>query len=183
MEQLEKLTKQVADLTSAVAALTDANSKLSLSRTEAEAKLARLEQEAKDREAVARKTACDAKRNEITAVFDAAIKSGAITPAQKLAFAKVLRVEDDAAVDAIAIDDVRAMVAGNKASFAAQGSGQGNGAGDDDAAQSASAVVASKAHKLMGEGKAKTFATAMQMVFAADPALARRYINSNDEEV
>jgi len=183
MEQLEKLTKQVADLTASVAALTSENSKLTLSKADADSKLAKFEAEHKERAAEAHKAAMSAKRTEVVKVFDDAIRAGTITPAQKAAFSKVLRVEDDAALDSLDMEDVKALTAGNKADFSKQtGNGSGNANGNDEDSQVASTVVANKANKLMADGKAATFSVAMQMVFEADKELARRYLTENDKE-
>ncbi len=178
MEQLEKLTQQVADLTAAVASLTAANSQLTLSKAEAESKLAKFETEQKEREAEAKKAAMSAKRTEVVKVFDDAIKAGSITPAQKAAFSKVLKIEDDAAIESIDMEDVKALTAG-KASFSNE---QGHVGKPEDVSKSASELVVEKAQALMNEGKAATFSVAMQMVFESDRDLAKRYLTSNDEE-
>lgn len=181
MEQLEKLTKQVADLTAIVATLTAENSQIKLSKIEADSKLAKFEAERQEREAEAQKAAMSAKRSEVVKVFDDAIKCGAITPAQKSAFSKVLRVEDDAALSMLDMEDVKALTAGNKANFSQQGMGAGNGQNEEDG-RLASELVADKANKLMNEGKAASFSVAMQMVFESDKDLARRYLTENDKE-
>lgn len=181
MEQLEKLTKQVADLTAANATLTAQISQLTLSKADADAKLAAFQKAETERTAEAHKALMSAKRTEAVKLFDDAIKAGTCTPAQKASFCKVLRLDDDAALAALSLDDVKALVPATKQNFSQHGHGQGHDGGDDEASKDAGALVVEKANALLAKGEAKTFNAAMQMVFTADPALARRYLNSNDE--
>ena len=184
MEKLNELTNQLADLSSKLAALTIEASTLKTANAGLESQVAEFKREKDARETEAKKVSLAAKRSQIDGLFNDAIKGAIITPAQKAAFSKVLRTEDDAALDALAIDDVKSLIGSNvKSSFArSTGFGQGSDTHADDESKSAAEVVVEKVNELITSGKAGSFAVAQQMVFQADPALARRYINANDKE-
>lgn len=182
---LQQLSEKVAALTTQVADLTAKNSELTLSKAEVESKLAKLEADAEERDEAEKKAAMSAKRADVVKVFDDAIKAGSITPVQKASFSKVLRIEDDAALTALDLADVKAMIGAGSANFSASGSGMGSGSAagaSDDDGKTPAEIVVERARKLMAADASLNFAAAQTKVFEADKDLARRYLTANDKE-
>ena len=180
---LKELSDKVVALSAQVAALTATNAELTKYKADTEARFAREADERKTREAEELKQKAAAKRTEAIAVFDEAVRAGAITPAQKQTYSKTMRLDDDTVAAGLDINDVKAMFAGRVDFSKQQGHGQGDGGSSDpDSGKPADVVLAARASALINEGKASDFLTAQRMVFSADPELARRYLNVNDQK-
>ncbi len=122
----------------------------------------------------------DAARSVFTTMLEKAVTDKAITPAQREAFTKALRIDDDAAVLLIKEEDVKALfgAADDKGKFSkASGKDEEDDANKDDPSQS----LVEKTYASMSESGEKNFNTAMFSVMRANPGLAREYVDSNGE--
>jgi len=178
---LEKLTAKVAELSSTVATFTADNAKLKAENAELAAKVAKFEADNKASEAAATKGRLEAKRTEVLAILEDGVKGAAITPAQRETFKKALRVDDDAAVQAIDVESVKAMVGPAKKQFSREqaAAGAAAGAGEKTTLRADQELVV-RCKELVGKGEAKTIAEARGLVFARDPELADRYVNMKE---
>jgi regulator of replication initiation timing len=171
---LKELSDKVVALTSQVAALTTENADL-------KNKVTGFEAERAQRLAAEKATLMSAKRTQVNGIFDEAVKAGKLTPAQKSIFAKTMKLEDDAAMESLDIEDVKALCASSTSTFSkdtAAGAGAGGSKADDRAPD---VIITERAHALIAEGKAANFAAAQSQVLAADPDLGKRYMQQSLE--
>lgn len=179
---LEKLQQQVTDLTVKVGELTTTNAKLTADNAELTAKVGKFTADKEAADKAAREAAIKTKREEITKILDAGVKATSITPAHRESFAKLLRVDDDAAVEAIDMEQVRAF-ANVKASFSRTGEQGGTGSeGDSNTSGESVDIRVDRAVKdEMAKNKSLTYMAAQELVFTRDPKLGREYIDNVKE--
>ena len=166
---IEELTAKVAELAIAQASLVTENAQLKVSVAQFTAK-------AKTDEEDVAKAQVTAKRAEVTSILEEGVKSEAITPAQREQFTKLMRVDDDVALMAINIPEVKALTANGKKQFSKEQGKQGSNATEGDVATR----VLSGIRELMSNKEAPSFFAAQQMLFQRDPKLGSEYANSND---
>lgn len=179
MDQIQKLTEQVAELTSQIATFTAAAATMSAEKTALEAKVTQFEAAAKSANDAAAKQRIDAKRKEVTDILEDGVKASAITPAQRETFSKMLRIDDDDAVELIDTAHVRALLPAGKKSFSKE---QGRQGGDQAPPLRADAQVSKEIAELRAVNPALNFSAAQKIVFDRNPQLARDYVSLNDEE-
>ena len=179
MEQIQQLTKQVADLTAQLATFTANAATMSAEKTALEAKVSRFEEDVIAATAIAAKQRIDATRNAITAILEDGVKAFAITPAQRETFSKVLRLDNDAALELIDIAHVRALIPAGKQAFSKE---QGRQGGEHAPSLRADAQVSKEIAALQAVNPTLTFPAAQKIVFDRNPQLARDYVSLNDEE-
>jgi regulator of replication initiation timing len=168
---ISELTQKVADLTVAQSALVTENAQL-------KATVAQFTAKAKADEEAAAKASIASKRAEVTGILEDGVKSEAITPAQREQFTKLMRVDDDVAVLAIDIAEVKALTANGKKQFSKEQGKRGNS--NDDTGLPVAQRVMDGINALINGKEAKDFFTAQQMLFSRNPALAKEYANAND---
>ncbi|MFA6213552.1 MAG: hypothetical protein WC714_29210 [Candidatus Obscuribacterales bacterium] len=178
MDKIQELTEQVADLTIKLAAFTAEAAKSSAEKTALEAEVAKFKADAKVAAETAIKTRIDAKRKEVTEILEDGVKAEAITPAQRTQYTKLLRIEDDAALDALDITDVKALVPAGK-KFSRQQAKQG---GDDKGDLRPDQQVAKEIAEVQATNATLSFAAAQKIVFDRNPELASAYMHANDKE-
>lgn len=121
------------------------------------------------------KAKVEAARNAVEAVFTKAVSDMLISPAQKTAFSKALKVDDDDAVLAIDVADVEALIpekpAASGKSFSSDGQQQ------EHSTDSVDDRVDTAVQKVINEsgGKMK-YSVALERVYAADPELAKLHL-------
>lgn len=174
---IEELTKKVAELTTAVATFTTQNAALAAENVGLKASVAKFEADAKAKAEAEAKASIATKRKEVQGLFEAGVKAQAITPAQREQFTKLLRVDDDAALAALDIAEVKALVGeGKKFSREQAKQGAGDGGGD----LPADVRVVNEISVALAKGEAKDFISAQALVFSRNPQLAREYADCND---
>ncbi len=169
--------KEISDKLDAVIA---SNATLASENTTLKAQVATFTASADAAVALGKKTAVDAKRTEVKAVFEDAVKAGAITPAAREQFSKLLRVDDDVAVMAIDITEVKALVNTGKKGFSTEQGRQGERQEDGNLAPDVK--MANAIQEVLAKKEAADWGTAQAIVFARDPKLAREYVNFNEKE-
>jgi hypothetical protein len=148
---------------------------------EATGKLTAAEQRAETAEAALAAFRDEAEKASVAAVIEAAEKAGKIVPANKpaiLAMAEAIRSTVDPAKRKEALAAFSAFVDGLAKKVELDGE---NGASEQDEIKTGSAAdrVDAAAKKLMAEKKAENYRVALDMVFAADPALKTAYAEEN----
>lgn len=119
-------------------------------------------------------------RAKFTVLLESAVTDKSITPAQREAFTKALRLDDDDAVLALSEDDVKALfVTDDDASKF--GKGKGKHKDDSNTDTRADHSLTQMAYKHMAESGSKDFSAAVTIVMQAHPDLAAEYIDSNGE--
>lgn len=181
MEELQALTKKVAELTTQVATFTTDKATLSAENADLKAKVAKFEADAKAKAEADAKAVLSAKRVEITAVLEDGVKRGVITPAQRAQYAKVFRIDDDAAVAVLDIAEVKTLLTASSGKQFSKEQGMA-GASDDGAELPVDKQVIAECNVLMEKGEAKTFAKAQEILFMRNPKLARAYADFNNKE-
>lgn len=177
MDKLEELTTKVAELTAKHAEFTIQNTELKTQNTALKAKVDELTSALAARDAADKKTRIDAKRSEVVAILEEGVKTSAITPAQREQFSKIARINDDAAIEALDIADVKALTAGGKQKFnREQGKEKSQGQ-----TESVTAQVLAGCNEIISKGEAKDLFTAQSILFQRNPQLAREYVNFNEE--
>lgn len=171
-KKLEELTATVNALSAKVETTAAANIALTRENETLKADLKKFSDAEAVRETTEKKARIDNKRAEVTALFEDAVKANAITPAQRTSFSKVLRVEDDAAVEALDINTVKELVGGSGFKFS-----KGNAHQDQADDRPVDVRVAEAANAIVAKGEAKDFASATNLLFSRDPELGREYIN------
>lgn len=144
-------------------------------------KLTAAEQRADTAEAALSAFHEDAEKAGIAAVIEAAEAAGQIVPANKpavVAMAETIRASVDPAKRKIALEAFTAFVGSLPKKVALNAE---TGASDQDEVKTGSAAdrVDAAAKKLMAEKKADSYRVALDMVFAADPALKTAYAEEN----
>lgn len=158
-------------------------SKLTKQLEEISARNAKLENELKaekklnhDREAQIEADKLAAKRDEINERFNDAIKSGTITPAQREEFTKLLNIGDDAALKALDLETFNKVINADKPDDdATKSKGRVGDPSDDGTAPDE--IALNRAHKFMAEHGETDLGKALDVVFNADPKLAREYVD------
>lgn len=177
---LEELTQKVAELTLTVATFTTENATLKAEKAQLEAQVAKFTADAKAKADAEAKAAVEAKRTQAKTILEDGVKSEAITPAQRETYSRVLRLDDDAAVQALDIEQVKAMIPAGKKQFSRE---QGrNDGGNGGAELTAPEKVAAECQAMIAKGDAKSFQEAQAVLFKRDPKLAREYVDFNDKK-
>lgn len=151
---------------------------------------ANADKQIKDAKDAAAKTAAEAHRNQIKAKFETAVKAEALLPAKRESFYKFNRVDDDATVITIKLEDVDAYITefADKAKLAAASKiatkGQ-EGADPAEATLSAAQIVVHRARKLcfsrnQDPNKFEHINAATVEVLKADKALGESYKRLED---
>lgn len=174
---LEELTEKVAELTMNVATFTTENAKLKADNAELTGKVAKFSADATAKAEAEAAAAVTTKRATITTILEDGVKSEGITPAQRETYSRVLRLDDDASVQALDIEQVKAMVPAGKKQFSKE---QGRAQGDGGTELTAPEKVAAECQAMITKGEAKTFAEAQTVLFKRDPKLAREYVDFNN---
>jgi hypothetical protein len=175
--ELAQLTQKVVELTAMVSTLTTDNAALKADKVEMSAKVLKFEADAKAKEESTAKAGIVAKRAEVVAILEDGVKSEAITPATREQFTKLMRVDDDEAVMAIDIEEVKKLTANGKKQFSKEQGRQGQG----ETELAVDVQVANEIQALMAKKEASDFFTAQSLVFSRNPKLAREYADFNDE--
>ena len=173
---LKELSDQVAALASKVEALTAEKITLAADKKALEAEVAQFKASAEAKVAADNKAKIDAKRAEVTAIFEEGVKAELITPAQRTQFSKLLKVEDDKAVEELAIEEVKALIAGGKKYEFGRVQGKEGDTVDD---RSPDVIVFERCQECVDKKEATDLFAAQQIVFRRDPELAKAYINFN----
>jgi len=173
---LAQLTQRVAELTAAVSTLTTDNVALKADKAEMSVKIAKFEADAKATEEATAKSRILAKRAEVVDILESGVKTEAITPAAREQFTKLMRVDDDVAVMAIDIEEVKKLTANGKKQFSKEQGRQGQG----ESELPVDVQVANEISALMAKKEASDFFTAQSLVFSRNPKLAREYADFND---
>lgn len=179
MEQLAELTKQVATLTAQVATFTTEKSTLFAENADLKSKVMKFEVDAKTAEEASKKVAIAAKRAEVISVLEDGVKSEAILPAQRMQYSKMLRIDDDVAVMAIDIADVKSLIPASKKTF---GKEQGQQGGQQSTDLRPDQQVAKEIAELQAANSSLSFSAAQKVVFDRNPELAQSYAHANDKE-
>lgn len=144
---------------------------------------ANADKQIKDAKDAAARTAAEAHRSQIKAKFETAVKAEALLPAKRESFYKFNRVDDDAAVMSIKLEDVDAYIAeyGDKAKLSAKPVTRGGTDTESHAATNALELTR-RAEKLAVErgGKANVFDdvhAATKIVLSTDKKLATAYFS------
>jgi len=169
-EKHDALAQQNAELQTANKELTDKTEKFERDEK------ARLDKEAADKVVFARKA--------ITDLLEEGVKSGKLLPAQRENYTKLLRVDDDAAVVAINIDELRSTIGVSQKQQFNRGSGTASSSGNADnqnVDESPDLIVAKRAKKYAREQKVD-YSVAVIAVLEDDSQLATAYRDHNDEE-
>jgi hypothetical protein len=134
---------------------------------------------AKLAETAAKAEKIKAKRAEVTQVLEDGVATEAITPAVREKYSKLLKVDNDEAVMALDVAEVRDLVGkGRKELTRTQGKEDAQHAADDS--RPADVVVAEKVQEIIDKKEAPDFMTAQAILFRRDPKLARRYITMEE---
>ncbi len=176
---LKELSDQVAALSAKVAELSATNATLAASNKTLETSAAAFAAEKATAEATAKKARIDAKRAEVTAIFEEGIKAELITPAQRGQFTKLLRVEDDTALEAINLDEVKALIAGGKKYSFGRDQGKQNSDKSTEETRSPDEIVFARSQELVDKKEATDLIAAQAIVFRRDPELAKAYVHMN----
>ena len=179
---IEELSKQVAKLSASVDAMSAKNDELTKVNLELTAKVQKYEADAKAKEAADEKARLEAKRAEVTATMEAGVKAGAITPAQREQFTKLLRIDSDEALNALDMEAVKQFATANgKVKFSKEsGMERPSGAPLLDLSNPA-ATAAAEARAIVAKGEAKNLQEATVLLFSRHPDLGRAYANMNME--
>lgn len=169
-KEFQKLQTQVADLTVK-------NSDLTIKNAELTAAQAKFTADAKAASDAAAKIALTAKRAEVMQILEDGVKSEAITPAVREKYAKLLKIDDDAAVTALDVAEVKALVGvGTKQFQRATGKGAVDAAEDT---REPDVIVLERCREAVVKKEAPDLFAAQALVFQRDPALAAKYITMN----
>ena len=124
------------------------------------------------------KVKIDAARLVFTTMLEKAVTDKAITPAQREAFTKALRLDDDDAVLLIKEEDVKALFGAedDKGKFSKD---TGKKDDENEHKDEPDMDITTKAYALMAESGEKDFNSAVFSVMRADPQLGRDYVDSN----
>ena len=170
---MKELTDKVAELSGQVATLKAENEKLATANVKFTA-----DKTAAD--AAQKKAQTDAKRAEVVAVFEEGVKAELITPAQRGQFTKMLRIEDDAALDAIVLEDVKALVAGGKKFEFGRKTGKNYNADHKADTRSVDQIAAAECADIVAKKEATNLFEAQRLLFTRKPELAKAYIHRTD---
>ena len=177
--ELEQAIKKVAELTTTVATFTTETARLTAENADLKAQVAKFGADAAAATAAATNARIAAKRTEVVAILEDGVKSEAITPALRTQYTKMLRIDDDAALDALDVADVKALVPAGKKQFSREHAKQGaNEKGDLRPDQQ----VAKEIAEVQATNATLSFAAAQKIVFDRNPELARAYVQANDKE-
>ena len=175
--ELEQATKKIAELTTTVATFTTDTARLTAENADLKAKVLKFEADALAKKAADEKARITTKRAEVTTIFEDGVKSGAITPAQRTQYTKLLRIEDDTALDALDIADIKALTAGGKQFSREQGREK---QADDGSDLPVDVQVVNEINAILAKKEAANFVAAQALLFTRNPKLAREYADFND---
>jgi len=178
MMTLEELTTKVAELSASTATFSTDNAKLKAENAELAAKVLKFEADAKTKAEADAKAVVAAKRTQVVGILEDGVKSEGITPAQREHFTKLLRLDDDAAITALDIEQVKALVPVGKKQFSRE-----QGRNDEGApVLSIDQQVNAEVQNILAKKEASTYAAAQALLFTRNPKLAREYVDFNDKE-
>jgi len=110
-------------------------------------------------------------RDSVNGKLDEAVKGMQITPAQRAAFSKMLRVDDDEAVCSIAPEDIEALLPAKqeeKKTFS-RNDDSGDGSTDDKLDLEAKKIIAANGGKM-------TYSRALELAMSANPDAAKQHL-------
>lgn len=119
-------------------------------------------------------------RKAVEDILEEGVTSKSITPAQRTEFSTLLQVSDDEAVQKVDIELLKKMVKKGSPTFSTKNKGKGKGAMGSTDELLADEQMAIEVQKIQNATPGLDFASAQKMVFAADPKLARAYVDAND---
>ena len=180
MDKIQELTEQVAALTLKLSTMAADTAMVSADKSALEATVAKFEADAKTAMEAAAKLRIDNKRKEAEQILEDGAKAEAITPAQRDTFSKVLRLSDDASVEALDIEQVKALIPAGKKVFSRVQAKSNDG--KETTELRADAQVAKEIAELQAANTDLSFTAAQKMVFDRNPELAREYVSLNDKE-
>lgn len=139
--------------------------------------------------------AVDQKRKDVKAVFEKAVTDKVITPAQRESFAKLFRIDNDDAIEALDIDDVKEAIGvkDGTATFTKKDEGEqgmvissekkkGFTVEDLPEGKAVDAMMVDLTNEYMAEHnmESKDFSKALNQVMRLNPELARAYHCATD---
>lgn len=179
-QNLDELTKAVAKLTADVATLSAGKATVEAENILLKARVGQFEAEQKaSTAAVFTKKIAD-KREEVKSLLENGVKTEAITPAQRDQFSRMIRLDNDEAVEELDLAEVKAFTKTGRKQFSRPASGKGHTATEDeDGYTDVPAVVAQGINDILAKKEATSFAAAQQLFFNRNPKLAREYVDFN----
>lgn len=181
MQTIEQLTAKVAELTTQLATFTANAAAASAENAALKAKVAKFEADTEAAAKAAETSRIAAKRKEAEKILEDGAAAEAITPAQRDTFSKVLRLTDDKAVDALDLEQVKALIPVGKKVFSRTQAKNKDGK-DEGTELRADEQVAKEIAELQAANPTLSFAAAQKVVFDRNPGLAREYVSLNDKE-
>jgi hypothetical protein len=142
-------------------------------------------QQTEAEKAAAKKQAIVDKRTKVKALFEKAVTDKLITPAKRESFYKTLRVEDDGAVEALALDEVETLLKEEKDSKLFSAGAHNNGVTTVELKEhetvdgKLSSLVKETLAEKGWENSPANFSKAQTLVFAKHPELAKAYMGAN----
>ena len=178
-DEIKELQEQMAKFQATLSEQKQENDSLKAENAELKKEFGTLKADKDKLEADSKAEKVKVARDKVTAVFEAAVKSEVITPAQRTAFFKMLGVDDDDKVLSIEEDDVKALLPeGAQQMFKAEtgnGTSQYDGDSPDDA-------LTTKAYEIQNaSGGNMSFTAAAEQALRTNPALAQAYRDQNGE--
>lgn len=142
-----------------------------------EADNAKFAADAQAREAREAADKVKAARGTINGLLDKAVEDMRIQPAQRAGFAKLLRVDDDAAVVTISTEDVEAVLPAKAAGTGKPGAfSQQRGSGSADDKDSTDDQIDAEVRKLMAGDSKLTYTKAYDRLATTNPDLMRKHL-------
>lgn len=176
---MDELQKALAEKARLEADLATTKAQFSALEAKSKAEVETLQAQFAALQADQRKRDVEGARAKFTAILEGAVKSKAITPAQRESFTTVLGIDDDDKVLELKEDAVKALFATAPKTGEEEHGMQGDGTGDDEV--SADQRLVKKTHEYMAKNGEDDFTKAMFAVMRADERLASEYIMSNGE--
>lgn len=173
------LNKQIEDeimTPDEIAAMQAENAKLKADKQNLEDKNLQFKRDKEDRERQDKQDKIKFARKEVTDVLESAVKDEHITPGQREKFSKLLNVDNDDAVLAINIEDIKALVADSSVSFSKDSNAK-EGEGETTEGD-AGAALTTKALEIQGKNTNMKFSKALEIAMGANPELAKAHIEN-----
>ena len=126
-----------------------------------------------------KKIKVDAARSVFTTLLEGAVKEKVITPAQREAYTKTLRIEDDDAVLLLKEEDVKELLGIEKDGKFTKPTGKDDG--NNEHKDNPGADLSKQTFAYMAKNGEEDFSKAMFSVMRANPELHAEYIHSNGE--
>jgi hypothetical protein len=182
-EDFEKLQSQMNTLSTNFATQQVQLTELSAENTTLKAENAQFKKDEETRKENEKKEKIKFARESATKILDDGVKEKHITPAERENFSKMLQIEDDEAVQKVDLDLLKSMVGKGSSSFSTSSTAKDNGNAEEKNEMAADEEMVVEVSKVRATNPGMSFSAAQSMVFQANPDLARRYIEFNDQEV